>query len=292
MKLILIFCVILFVIIIYSVIENRFIKTVSYAVQKSKDGSMRQGSEAAEQYKRIRIVQLSDLHGCRYGKHNQKLLDRIIGSKPDIVLLTGDIITKYRPVPEDVLVFLEKLSGLCPCIYSFGNHELKEREKYPNRFSEYIDKLSQCGIIILDNDTRMLAVRSVCCRIGAYSSDVLQYSRRRPDRIIAEIPVTVTVQNGIDILLSHDPELTEYYKATGYSLIFSGHYHGGIVRIPCGRGIISPRFMLFPRYDGGCYSLDNQHIMIVSRGLGSHTIRFRLFNRPELVYTDVSIEDN
>ena len=62
----------------------------------------------------------------------------------------------------------------------------------------------------------------------------------------------------------------------------SGHLHGGIVRLPKLGGVISPQFRLFPKYDGGDYLIGGRH-MIVSRGLGSHTVNIRIMNRPELI---------
>ena len=51
-------------------------------------------------------------------------------------------------------------------------------------------------------------------------------------------------------------------------------------------GVISPRLHLFPRYDGGKFTCGNS-TMIVSRGLGMHTIPFRFNNPGELV--DITI---
>ena len=67
-----------------------------------------------------------------------------------------------------------------------------------------------------------------------------------------------------------------------YDIILSGHIHGGIMRLPYLGGVISPQIRLFPKYSGGLYTI-NKAKMILSRGLGTHTIRFRFFNPPELV---------
>ena len=77
------------------------------------------------------------------------------------------------------------------------------------------------------------------------------------------------------------------YKAWGADLILSGHLHGGIVRIPGLGGVISPQAFLFPRYSGEL-TLEGDQTVIVSRGLGTHTIHLRLFNTPELV--SISLE--
>ena len=72
------------------------------------------------------------------------------------------------------------------------------------------------------------------------------------------------------------------YKAWGADLILSGHLHGGIVRIPFLGGVISPQAFLFPKYSGEL-TAEGEQAVIVSRGLGTHTIHLRLFNTPELV---------
>ena len=286
-----IFCIISFILLIigYSLIENRYIKTVRYTLHFDKKHLI-QVSSRSDRIEMTdgsvtRIVQLSDLHNCRYGKKNEQLVKKIKACRPDLILVTGDMINKYQSVDEAVFDLFQQLSDLCPCVYSLGNHELKQRNRYPKRFQDYIRRLQSYGIIVSDNEKHEITLNNTLFRLASFSSDLHQYRklfrRKNSDMRTTEIPVADT--DGITILLSHDPELTEQYVKTGYSLVFSGHLHGGIIRIPGWRGIVSTRFAPFPKYDGGCYRLDESHVLIVSRGLGSHTIKFRLFNRPELV---------
>ena len=93
-----------------------------------------------------------------------------------------------------------------------------------------------------------------------------------------------------EILLFHSPLFFETCRKWGADLTLSGHIHGGIVRIPGIGGVISTSYRLFPKYDGGYYE-QNQKKMIVSRGLGSHTIPVRLFNPAELVVIDLITEE-
>lgn len=293
---IILFCIIalLVLIILYSLIENRYIKTVRYTLRIDKTKHIYIASQSSHMKShnsnRIHLVQLSDLHNCSYGESNNVLLERVKACKPDVILITGDMINKYHAVNENVYELFAQLGKLCPCIYSLGNHELKEREKNLERFTEYIHKVQNCGIIVSDNELHRIPIKNKSILFASYSSDMQQYRRRisRKQDKISSIPCADGEE--IAILLSHDPELTEEFVATAYSVIFSGHLHGGIVRIPGWRGIISTRFVMFPAYDGGCYSLDDRHVLVVSRGLGSHTIKFRLFNRPELVHTVIEFE--
>ena len=113
----------------------------------------------------------------------------------------------------------------------------------------------------------------------------------------------VADRNEINILLAHNPKDFDVYEKWGADIVFSGHTHGGMIRI-FNKGIISTDRTLFPKYDGGVFDLvstdnkDNQYSIVkendkvielddskivVSRGMSKGHIGFRLFNRPELV---------
>ena len=88
------------------------------------------------------------------------------------------------------------------------------------------------------------------------------------------------------ILLSHRPELTKYYRDSGFDLIVAGHAHGGQFRMPgCPGGLLAPHQGFFPRYAGGQYALGSTSL-IVSRGLCINRLP-RIYNPPELVLVDL-----
>ena len=87
--------------------------------------------------------------------------------------------------------------------------------------------------------------------------------------------------NCYSILLAHNPVYFKQYAAWGADLTLSGHLHGGIIRLPFIGGVITPQAKLFPRYSAGNYTIGKKE-MIVSRGLGTHTIPIRFNNKPEL----------
>ena len=84
-----------------------------------------------------------------------------------------------------------------------------------------------------------------------------------------------------NILLAHNPVYFHAYAQWGADLTVSGHLHGGIIRIPGIGGVITPQARLFPRYDAGHFRWKGRDL-VVSRGLGTHTINLRIFNPPEL----------
>ena len=94
-----------------------------------------------------------------------------------------------------------------------------------------------------------------------------------------------------NVLIAHNPDYFPQYAGWGADLTVSGHVHGGIVRIPFwGKGVASPGVRLFPKYDGGLF-YESDKTMLLSRGLGIHTIPFRLFNPGELWVVDFKSGD-
>ena len=76
---------------------------------------------------RFKIVQFTDTHFFKGGKKSQEVLDNIImvmeTEKPDLVILTGDIVTG-QPTPESWEILTELLiSYQVPYAVTFGNHE-------------------------------------------------------------------------------------------------------------------------------------------------------------------------
>ena len=87
---------------------------------------------------------------------------------------------------------------------------------------------------------------------------------------------------GIHILLAHNPKYGNTYLSWGADLILSGHYHGGILRFNENHGLTCPQYLLFPPYCCGRFQ-SGRSTMIISAGLGEHTIPIRLHNPRELL---------
>ena len=84
------------------------------------------------------------------------------------------------------------------------------------------------------------------------------------------------------ILLSHRPELMDIYEKEGIDLVFAGHTHGGLVRLPAIGAVYALNQGFLPKYTAGVNTV-GETSMVVSRGLGNNWIGQRINNRPELV---------
>jgi predicted MPP superfamily phosphohydrolase len=88
------------------------------------------------------------------------------------------------------------------------------------------------------------------------------------------------------ILLAHHPAYRSSYASYGVDLTLSGHYHGGVVGLGAHRGLVTPDFRLFSKNCRGLF-LTGGTCQIISAGTGEHTIPVRIWNRRELIITDI-----
>lgn len=237
--------------------------------------------------KKARAVVLADLHNKRYGKENERLLEAIRAQKPDFILVAGDLVTaKPGKSLEPAIKLLRELARDYPIYYGNGNHEYRMKlypRTYGNMAHEYGQALSELGIEPLINNRMVLAEYGIAV-FGLEIGREL-YRRFRVPEMPEEYMDDLLGQAEGDlftVLLAHNPDYFPRYAAWGADLVLSGHVHGGVVRVPFfNRGVISPGLRLFPKYDGGIFR-EGKSTMVISRGLGMHTVYIRLFNPAEL----------
>lgn len=235
--------------------------------------------------KEYKLVLLADLHNRTYGENNEKLIKAVEKVKPDMILNAGDMMTTKPKYSLDVALNLMKSLGKKFTVYyGLGNHEYRMklyREYYGDAFEYYTGELETAGIRVLENKT----VEDGVFSITGLSIDRKYYKRfqkivMEPDYL--ENTIQKADSKKYRILIAHNPEYFEEYAKWGADLVVSGHVHGGIMRLPLLGGVISPKIELFPKYDGGMFK-EKDATMILSRGLGMHTIPIRIFNPAELV---------
>ncbi len=246
--------------------------------------------------KPMRAVVLADLHNKCYGKGNKSLLAAIRVKKPDIILIAGDILTaKPGKSMEPAICFLRELAGEFPVYYGNGNHECRLKlypQTYGNMAGEYGQALKEMGICPMVNSHAKLEEYG----ITVYGAEIAKkyykrYKKQEMEKKYLEQLLGMIDNDRYTILLAHNPDYFPEYAQWGADLTVSGHVHGGVARVPIwGRGVISPNMKLFPKYDGGIFKEEGK-TMLLSRGLGMHTIPVRLFNPGELWVVEFSPEE-
>lgn len=253
-----------------------------------------QSGKLNEMNRERRIVFLSDLHNNRYGRNNEKLLTAVKEQNPDLILIGGDMIVAKSSVSTRISEDLcKKLTEICPVYYANGNHEQRMKiypETYRTKYQEYKKVLINSGVRFLENEHVDLMWDHCLVQISGLEIPREGYKKFQKTTLSLEQMTECLGHvdaNKYQILLAHNPIYMDTYLEWGSDLVLSGHLHGGVVRIPGIGGMITPQFHMFPKYSGELTEHDNKTV-IVSKGLGTHTVKVRFLNPAELIVLHIN----
>ncbi|NTW96541.1 MAG: metallophosphoesterase [Erysipelotrichaceae bacterium] len=247
-----------------SILPNFTIETTQYTLVNSKLPSSFDG---------FKIVQISDLHNENFGNKQSTLIDKVISQKPNLILITGDLIDSSHPNLDSVMDLIHGIKDLAPIYFVSGNHESWIDQSL---YDSLKMNLSSAGVIILENqviDFKNSANESI---------KILGLNENSSPSYALEFMMSQVEKTDFILLLAHHPENFELYVSYGLDLVFSGHAHGGQMRLPVIGGLIAPDQGILPKYTSGLWTQDKT-TMCISRGLGNSIIPIRFFNGPELI---------
>lgn len=233
----------------------------------------------------VRLVVLTDYHGCDYGENGAELVEITAEAAPDLILLVGDMFSADGD-PEEELAMFSALTQIAPAYYVTGNHEYWEYD-----VPALMNRISETGVTVLDQSCVTVEVAGNKINLCGVPDPYAMVYTGAPDTALQlSCSAEQSDQEAYTILLAHRPELLADYAALGkFDLVLSGHAHGGQVRIPgLLNGLYAPNQGFFPKYAGGRYEQDGM-TMLVSRGLSDQVQMGipRIFNRPELLIVDL-----
>ncbi|MEN8147207.1 MAG: metallophosphoesterase [Campylobacterota bacterium] len=218
----------------------------------------------------LTIVQLTDVHiGNTIGKaFVQECVDRINALKPDIVVITGDLLDRKIEDAKDDLSPLKELQTKFGTYFVLGNHEYYHGAE---DIAEYMPELNiktllNDSVIIRDNDKAINIV-------GINDLQSIRFDTLPIDTYRAFENVDKTLPT---VLLSHQPKSIEAVKSNDYDLMLSGHTHGGQI-FPFGFLV-----MLQQPFLAGLHAVTDQKQIFVSRGTGYWGPPVRVFAPSEI----------
>ncbi|WP_019413329.1 metallophosphoesterase [Paenisporosarcina sp. TG20] len=249
-------------IIVFFYLNNNWLTVSNYTVSSS---------EIPSSFDNYRIVQVSDLHDATFGENQQRLVNKIKQAKPNMIVITGDLIDSNRYNLQNSLDLIDQIVELSNVYYVTGNHEVAT-----NDVDRIKEELTTRGVRVLSNET--LNIERNGASISLTGID---------DPLMGQTALQMISNSGVPsdlftVLLAHRPEDFQSYVDAGIDVTFSGHAHGGQFRIPFIGGLVAPGQGYFPKYTAGVYEQE-QSKLVVSRGLGNSIIPIRLFNLPEIV---------
>ena len=239
----------------------------------------------------IRVVQLTDLHNSEFGENNERLVRLVKKQHPDVILLTGDMLNGDEPRTEVAFELIAQLAAIAPVYASLGNHEKANENVYGTDVGALF---AQAGAHVLERTFEDTEIGEQTVRIGGIYGYCLpeKYLRTREARE-KEVEYLQVFQETdlLTLLLCHVPTswiINDNLEEWDVDVIFSGHVHGGQIRLPLSGGLYAPDQGYFPGRECGLYdSADHARVMVLSRGLGSRGTVPRFNNVPEIVVADI-----
>lgn len=233
---------------------------------------------------KLRVVHISDLHRRRFGRDNQRLCALVEGEKPDIIVITGDLVSRKQNDLTTARHTIDKLCSIAPVYAIFGNHE---QDLEPDVQKEYVSMMSDSGAVLLRNETVSVEICGKKLNIAGLMENYDTYKKNGGYRDLEKITADDMEKylgkrpEGEVLLLAHNPLFGEVYAQWGADYVMSGHIHGGSVRL-FGVAVLSPERKFFPKYSKGIYNIGSTKLL-VSAGLGKP----RLFDPPEIAVYDL-----
>jgi len=243
----------------------------------------------------LKILHLTDLHCEKNKPALNRFFDRLAEETYDLIFLTGDIIDGDEGIPY-AASNLKKLKARLGFFCVFGNHDYRhyslwdmlvyffwrKKKNYVNhdRVGLLTKSLAEIGIKILRNETivvldgeRRFVIHGLDDPVtGRAQSKKLKLGENNAD---------------MEFLLTHSIDGIQLVDASQIDLSFSGHSHGGQIRVPW-LGAIVTHTRMGRTYASGIVNYEEKTKCIIGRGLGtSKMLPFRFLCRPEVIVLDL-----
>ena len=260
--------IVVMALIIFVIVENRLYDVTRFSL-KAKG--------LPQSFDGVKIAHLSDLHLKSSQGYDYKIISLTRELEPDYIFLTGDLITRNQTELKKQKEFIKYLSEIAPVYFVFGNHENDAEEEVQKELLTFPFTVLNNKYVILERGSYSVCLYGANISSKYYLGENFDYknipylSKNELTELIGE------KNNAFSILLSHNPNFLKTYSEWGADMVFSGHIHGGAIRL-FGKGLFSPERKLFPTYTDGVYKSGGTQ-MVISRGLG----KFRLFNHREVI---------
>ena len=217
----------------------------------------------------LKIAHISDTHfDERYtSKQYQTVIDVINEAEPDVLFFTGDLFqvkTISDTLEEEITTFLSNLK--CDHKYAvLGNHDYYGEGDFTD---QVIDILESSGFVVLVNQVTELTLNDSTYQIVGL--DDYKEGNREYNVVLDTLD-----EEKQTIILSHQPDTFDLVMEYDFLAMFSGHSHGGQLRLP----IIGDIYNVpgAKKYNEKHYLVDGKNLYI-SFGLGESVVNFRLFN--------------
>jgi len=236
----------------------------------------------------LKIVQLSDLHYSPvvWARYLVQYMRWVNDLEPDLVVVTGDLITGGYRFAHRVATILSHLKSKHGVICTLGNHDYsiygKNGSGEGNRRADYLQKcLRERGMIVLRNETAYIKPADGGTPVAIVGLDDEWSGHINPEAAWRGVDPAVPI-----ICLNHNPVNAKELLVYPWQWMLSGHTHG--------RQVATSRFgqRFYPhryrQYTHGHYVVEGRHLY-VNRGL-SYGQRVQRWCRPEVTVFKLAVD--
>lgn len=221
----------------------------------------------------MRILHLSDLHLENLSITPENLYDQLKDEKFDLIALTGDYLERPKSIPrlEPYLEVIQELNPQYGTFAVFGNHDYYLCK---DSFQLLKKTLENYNIKTMQNENETITV-------GQKLVHIIGIDDNHSNRSNLELSYKGVSEEGIKLVLTHDPNLVLDMDQYQFDYLLAGHFHGGqicwpkpyhlrkfgkLVRLNLIKGLIHYKGKMF----------------YINEGLGQTLFNIRIGSRPEI----------
>lgn len=227
----------------------------------------------------LSILQLSDLHLENISISPDGIYEKLKDEQLDLIVLTGDFLDRKRTIPK-LIPYLEKLNQLKSTygIYAvLGNHDyvLKQPD-----LQTLIDTLVKYNCKVLKNQHDIISAKGTFVNIIGIDD----FSTKR-----SNIEASYKgIQSGINLVITHDPNIVLQMKNYHFDYLLAGHFHGGQICYPKAYHLAKMGKLARMNMIKGLHNHDGKPFYI-NEGLGQTGVNIRVGSRPEMTLHKLSL---
>lgn len=218
----------------------------------------------------FRVAHISDLHVNHKlpDSYYQQAIEQVNRTNPDLIFITGDFISGLGGIPRlmDLLPLLHSRLGIFAVL---GNHD------YWAGAGDVLEVLRDSHIIPLFNGCQPVELGGGASLLLSGCEDPFGPSEWQPPQTPHGQPMLV---------LSHSADSIYRLSQAGAAAVFTGHYHGGQIRVPFLGAIVIPS-IYGRRFDQGHFVVGRTHLF-VSAGVGAAAPAIRIYCQPDIQIVD------
>lgn len=227
----------------------------------------------------LKIVHLTDVHYGRIinDKNIETIVKKINLLKPDIVVITGDLLDRDRELSEENKKTL--IENLNKIEVTIGKYAIAGNHDYVYGINQWEKIIEESNFINL-NDTYDLVYNNGITPILINGMSSNLQNKTTINEKLKEVQKILKEEKNkpiYNIMIMHEPDYIEKFEYEQFDLILAGHSHNGQIKIPLIGAIVTP--VGAKKYYDEYYNLGKTDLYI-SSGLGTSGYDIRLFNKP------------